>query len=179
MACSGVSPSRTITANSWPFIPCGYTAASVPSATFTPLANACAMFLRAAGITSFALASSGGGRRVSPALSIIQCVLRSLRIVSQGQHAAGRAHFNEIRAVLDVLPHLVLHTRNAVRNAIADCVIFGREHIVVAVAARNAQSRPADQHPGPRYIAGVDGVAQSDVTEATGAYVANRRESRQ
>ncbi len=32
---------------------------------------------------------------------------------------------------------------------------------------------------GPGYVAGVDGVAQSDVTETTGAYVANRRESRQ
>src|ERR1700674_5012743 len=61
IACSGVKPSFTITANSCALSPCGYTAASVPKPTFTPAANARATFLRAAGITSRPFAISSGG----------------------------------------------------------------------------------------------------------------------
>ena len=42
-------------------------------------------------------------------LHLFQRVLRSLRIVAQRKHAAGRADFDQIGAVLDVLANLVLH----------------------------------------------------------------------
>ena len=50
-----------------------------------------------------------------------------------------------------------------------------RQQILVAVAARNAQGRAADQHARSGNVAGIDGIAQGDVSEAAGAHVANGR----
>ena len=53
-------------------------------------------------------------------LHLFEGVLRGLRIVALRQHAAGGADLDQVGAVLDVLPHLVLHGGDAVGHAVAD-----------------------------------------------------------
>ena len=88
-------------------------------------------------------------------LHLFQGVLRGLRIVALGEHAAGGADLDEVGAVLDVLAHLVLHGGDAVGHAVAHGVIADGQQILIAVAAGDADERAADQHvrvraPGPR-----------------------------
>jgi len=54
--------------NSPALSPCGYTAASVPKATFTPAANAFPVFLRIAAITSRIFCFENSGKSLRPCL---------------------------------------------------------------------------------------------------------------
>src|SRR5580658_7122126 len=101
-------------------------------------------------------------------LHLLERVLGSLRLVALGKHSAGGADLDQIGTVLDVLADLVLHGRNPVGHSVSRSVILVGQQIVVAVAASDAERWPAYQHPRSGYVAGVDGVAQSDVAVSFG-----------
>ena len=109
--------------------------------------------------------------------ALAQRVLRGLRIVAMRQHSARGADFDQVGAVLDVLAHLVLDRLDAIGHAFALRVVLKRQQIVVAVSARNAQGRPADQHARSRHVAGVNGIAQGNVGKAARAHVADGRKT--
>jgi hypothetical protein len=94
-------------------------------------------------------------------LQFLEAVLAGLRIVALGQHAAGGAHLDQIGAVLDVLAHVLLHGGDAVGDAFGGGMVFGRQEVVVAVAAGDAERRSAHLHVRTRNVARVDVVAQS------------------
>ncbi len=73
----------------------------------------------------------------------------------------------------------MLYRSNAIRHTIADSVIFGGQHVVVAMSAGNTQCRPAHQQPRTGNIARIDGVAQGDIAEIPGSDIADRRKSGQ
>src|SRR5215472_7183727 len=92
-------------------------------------------------------------------LHLIERVLRVLRIVAQRQDASGRANFDQIRAILNVLADLMLDCRDTIGHAIFGGVEFERQHVVIAMTACNAQCRTTNQHPRSRDITGVNGIA--------------------
>ena len=104
--------------------------------------------------------------------------LGGIGVVALGEHAAGGADLDEIGTVLDVLPHHVLHSGNAVGYAVADRVVLEWEQILVAVSAGDADERAADLHVRSGDLAGVDGVAQVDIDKVVGAHVADGGEAR-
>ena len=93
-------------------------------------------------------------------LHLLKRVLRCLRIISFRQHSASRADLDQVGAVFDVLPHLVLHRGDAVGHAFTNRVIFERQQVVVAMTSRDSQRRSADLHVRSRYLARVDRVPQ-------------------
>ena len=84
-----------------------------------------------------------------------------------------------IRAVLDVLAHLVLNGGNTVGDSVIGRVIFEGQHVVVAVSAGNAQRRAAGNDARARHVPGIDGIAQSDVGELACANIPDGGESGQ
>src|SRR5579885_3515713 len=68
-------------------------------------------------------------------LHLLKRELRSLRIVSFGEHAAGCADLHHVSAVLDHLARLVLHVLDAVGHAFRNLMIGVRKKIVVAMSA--------------------------------------------
>ena len=103
--------------------------------------------------------------------------MAGLRIVSLRKHAAGGANLDQIRAVLDVLPHALLHGGDAVCHAFRSGVVFRGQEVIIAVTACDAEWRPAHLHMRAGNVACVDIVAQSHVRVAGRADVAHRGES--
>jgi hypothetical protein len=92
--------------------------------------------------------------------------------------ACGSSPFDSC-AVLDVLPNPVLHLGNAVGHAVAHLVIADGQQVAVAMAAGDAQRRPAHLHVRPGNLACVDGVAQVHIGKAACAQIAHRGNSGQ
>ncbi len=86
-------------------------------------------------------------------------VLRGAGIVAFGEHAAGGANFDHVRAVLDDLTDFVLHAFHAVGRAVALGVKFVGQQVLVAVSAGDAERRSARDDVRSRQHAFVDGVA--------------------
>ncbi len=107
-----------------------------------------------------------------------QCVLRGARIVALRQHAARGAYLDDIGAVLDDLADLMLHRLDAVGHSIRLGVVLKRKQIIVAMTARDAESRTAGIHARTGYQAFVDGVTQRDIREAARADIAHGGEAR-
>ncbi len=109
-------------------------------------------------------------------LHLLERVLRRVRVVSLREHPAGRADLDHVRAVLDDLADLVLHSLDAVRHAVSLEAKRRRQQVLVAVPARDAERRPRRDDAGADDVAVVDGVAQGDVRVVAGAQVAHGRE---
>ena len=106
-------------------------------------------------------------------LHLLQGVLAGLRIVAFGEHAAGGADLDQVRAVFDVLAHHVLHRGDAVGHAVTGDVEGLRQQVVVHVAAGDAERRTADLHVRSFDEPFVDGVAQIDIGKAIGSHIAH------
>ena len=65
-----------------------------------------------------------------------------------------------------VFADFVLHAFHAVGHAFRGVVEFEGQKVLVAMSAGNAERRTAHQHARAGNIAGVDGVAQSNVAIA-------------
>src|SRR6266566_2958678 len=102
-----------------------------------------------------------------------KCVLRGVGIVAFGEHAPGRADFNQVRSILDYFSRLVLYLLDAIGGAVRSRVVLVRKQVVVAVTSGDAQRGSAHQHARSGYIAGVNRVAQRDITVSTSANVAD------
>ena len=73
--------------------------------------------------------------------------------------------------------HALLDGGDAVGDAFGGGVVFGGQEVIVAMAAGDAQRRPAHLHVRTRNVAGVDIVAQGDIGIAGCADVAHAGES--
>jgi hypothetical protein len=67
-----------------------------------------------------------------------------------------------------------LHAFHSIGHATPNVVVFEGQQVFVAMAAGDAERRAAHQHMRTGHIAGVDGVAQSDVAVTLGTHVAHR-----
>src|SRR5947199_10847349 len=105
-------------------------------------------------------------------LHFLQRVLRGARVVALGEHAAGGADLDDVSAVFDDLADFVLHAFNAVGSAIAFGVILVRQQVVVAMAAGDAERRPAGVNTRAGQHTFVDGITQGNVCIPVGAYIA-------
>ena len=110
-------------------------------------------------------------------LHLFQRVLAGLRVVALGEHAAGRANFDQVGAVLDVVPDHVLHAGDAISNTSALHVVLLREEVLVHVSAGNAERWAGDLHVRAGDVSLVNFIAQCDVGEAVRSYVAHRGET--
>src|SRR5439155_4015161 len=93
------------------------------------------------------------------------------------QNASGGADLDNVRTILDDLADLVLYVLNPVSHAFVGGVVFERKKIIVAMSAGDTERGTAYQHARSGHIAGVDGVAQSDVAVAPRPHVPNRGEA--
>src|SRR5262249_23927684 len=93
--------------------------------------------------------------------------------VSLRKDAAARADLDEVGAVLDHLADLRPRFPGAVGDTALTKMKLGREEVVVAVAARDAQRGSGNEEPRTRHLAGIDRVAQRDVGKLGGGDVAH------
>ena len=96
-------------------------------------------------------------------LHFFQRELRRVGIVPFRKNASRCADFDDVGSVLDHLANFVLYAFNSVGDPFRTRVVFGREQVVVAMAARDSQSRSADYHPRSGNIARIHRVPQRDV----------------
>src|SRR5579864_663748 len=73
----------------------------------------------------------------------------------------------------------MLDSGNAVGRSITGGVILERKHIVIAVAAGDAEGWSAHQHARSGNVACIDSVAQSHIAEAASAHVPHCGEASQ
>src|SRR5271163_4524521 len=107
-------------------------------------------------------------------LHFFERILRSLWIVSLREHPTRGHELDQIRAVLYVLPNHVTDAVHAIGDAVSGRVIFEWQQIIVRMSAGDAEPWPAHQHSRSGHVAGIDGVAQSHITVAGRAHVADR-----
>src|SRR6266404_541547 len=107
-------------------------------------------------------------------LHFFERILRRAGLVAFAEHAAGGADLDDVRAVLHGFPDFGASGPGAVGDAFGLVMIFGREQIVVAMAARDAKRRARSAHTRALDVAGVDGVAEGNVRVTARAHVSNR-----
>src|SRR6267142_6370065 len=110
-------------------------------------------------------------------LHFFECVLGCAGLIAFTEDAAGGADLDDIGAVLGGFPDFGASGPGAIGNAFRLVVIFGREQIVVALAARDAKRRAGSAHSRTFDVAGVDGVAECDVRVTARADVSNGGEA--
>ena len=93
--------------------------------------------------------------------------LRRVDLVGEREHAAGRAHLDDVGAVLHLEAHRIAELIGAARDAVGDPGLRAEALIgetgIVAVAAARAERVDRDEHARPDDEAGGDRVAQPDV----------------
>ena len=98
-------------------------------------------------------------RLIDNGLHLFKRVLRHANFGALRKHAAGCAELGQIGTIFNVLTNLFAHFPRAVCDSVAaffECRVQG---IVIAVAARDAETRSRYCHARPRNFARVDGVA--------------------
>src|SRR6266403_1531905 len=110
-------------------------------------------------------------------LHFLEGVLRRAGLVSFAEHAAGGADLDHVGAVLDGFAHFGASGPGTVGDAFRLVVIFGRQQIVVAMAARDAKRRAGSAHARTFDVAGVDGIAEGNIRVTASADVPNGGEA--
>src|SRR5882672_1690346 len=110
-------------------------------------------------------------------LHFFERVLRRAGLIAFAEHTAGGADLDDVGAVLDGFANFGAGGPGTVGDAFRLIMIFGRQQIIVAMAASDAKRRAGSAHSRTFDIAGVDGIPEGDVRVTARAHVSNRGEA--
>ena len=116
-----------------------------------------------------------GVRFVDNGLHLFQRVLGLADFRAFREYAARRTELGQVDAVLDVLADLAANLPGTIGDTITAFLERGIQRVVVTMSARDTKAGPRHGHTRPGDLAGVNRVADCNVSVIACADIANRR----